>query len=808
MSFSMAACDLTAMEVSWLDKSHTGSLFAAVPIGPSRRRGVIAARAPPTPALTATATIATITSAIKRQRLLTPRWELSIAHPSLPHSPAPIAPVEQLSSALLTAIGPFLTVREKLLHLTRLSRSFPSLTPACFRRDEINLNSTLIDTITASRRNQQLFSQVQSLSFIHQQPRSDEHGNEGEKEKANGIEPQLRRSIVYQQLAHLLRPSSSPTPSTSVFPALSSLTLVVGPQLSSSLCHSLFVSLSALVNLSKLYFATHEKDAGERVTSVALAELRHCHSLRHLTLSNHAIDHRTFVLLCTLPLSYLDLSGTKLVRALSSDVTSPTSSARLVDSSAQCFGSAWSAVLLPKAKQEADEEVIDEVLSAYFQRVDAHAMVDDDSGCASSQNSSSLAVLEYLNCNSQISSGVFSSLASLTSLTTLDLDGVRVNADMLEVSPLFTPSLAPRLPHLVHFISPRNYRDDSEKQLQQVNQSYISFLVVYSSQLRTLRLKIPYTCLCVDVVNAVFKCHQLRRLTLKLYSYAHSEENDVETPELPATPAIPLLHLHFLKLHGLPLTDTGLAALLRACPNVEHLKLAKSDMLTMDGLEAVGMLCPLLRLLTIKSCELVLASSERDSLGLQCEPSGKGYVMSNGSVRRIFPSLAILSIVNYAEGGGVTDYSPLDYSPSNLRLLVSLLCCSPVAYLCLHVDLAPSELAIFQPLTRLRFLRASNTLPDPLHRYFSDRLDDETNAMPSVKSQRLLSEERVGEDEMRRSWLVKARVAESPSLFVSDAAFEGLTGREAFFKALMSEHHDDCDECAGAAGERQGDEEN
>ena len=455
-------------------------------------------------------------------------------------------------------------------------------------------------------------------------------------------------------------PPSAATPTAPIFPALLSLTLVLGPQLTQSICNSLFVSLPSLSHLNKLYFATHDKDHGERVTSLALTELRHCSALRHLTLDNHCIDHRTFVLLCELPLTHLDLSGTKLVRSLSSDVTSPSSSARLVDGSVQRFGSSWCTVLLPKAKQEADEEVIDAVLTAYFDSVESCAVIDSERDVNRCQ--SSPAVLEYLNCNSQISSGVFSNLASLTSLTTLDLDGVRVNADTLEVSPFFTPSLAPRLPHLVHFISPRNYREDKDQQLQSVNQSYLSFLIAYSSQLRTLRLKVPDTCLCIEVVNAVFKCHQLRRLTLALYSYAHSEENTVETPELPATPAVPLLHLHFLKLHGLPLTDAGLAALLLACPHVEDLKLAKSDMLTMDGLEAVGLACPLLRRLTIKSCELVLASSGRVSVDAPC--GRDGFVMADNSVYRIFPSLTILSIVNYAEGGGVNDYSPLDFSPS------------------------------------------------------------------------------------------------------------------------------------------------
>ena len=283
----------------------------------------------------------------------------------------------------------------------------------------------------------------------------------------------------------------------------------------------------------------------------------------------------------------------------------------------------------------------------------------------------------------------------------------------------------------------------------------------------------------------------------------------MDTPALPATPAVPLQHLHFVKLHGLPLTDAGLAALLSACPKVEDLKLAKSDMLTMDGLEAVGLLCPLLRRLTVKSCELVLASSGRESLGRPCGQDG--YATASGNVRAIFPSLTILSIVNYAEGGGVNDYSPLDYSPSALLLLVSLLCCSPLAYLRLHIDLTTSELLVFRPLQRLRFLRASNTLPDALHRFFTDRLEGQDSVQPGVVvGQRLLSDERVGEDERRRKWLLKARVAESPSLFVSDAAFDGRTGREAFFEAVAMEHAESCDEaeCAGVGcAAKQGEDE-
>ena len=812
MSFSVAACDLSATEAGWLDKSPASALCVSVAVGPCYRclthscvpphcRRHFAAVSP---------------KSAKRQRLAASRPQHTlITAAKHPPALATLAPIEHLTSPLLTAIAPFLTLREKLLQLTRLSHAFPVLTPACFRRDDINLNTTYVKAIAASKRHQYLFSQLQSLSYVYQPPQHTVDGEQQVDDKKDGErvkegEQQLQPSSAYQQFVHLIMPLSS-SAATSVFPALLSLTVVADPHFTQSTCNELFAALPHLSHLSTLHFATHDKDTGERVTSVALSELRHCPALRQLTLDNHAIDHRTFVLLCTLPLAHLDLSGVKLIRSLSSDVTSPAMAARLLDSTAQRYGSSWRSVLLPKAKQEADEQVIDAVLNAYFQHVDAPATMDVER--ASSCHSATPAVLEYLNCNSQISSSVYSSLASLTSLTTLDLDGVRVNADTLEVSPFFTPSLAPRLPQLVHFISPRNYRevadDDKDKQLQRVNQFYISFLVAYSSQLRTMRLKVPDTCLCIDIVNAVFKCHQLRKLTLSLYSYAYGEEETVELPEQPVTPAVPLLQLHFLKLHGLPLTDVGLAALLRACPNVENLKLAKSDMLTMDGLEAVGLSCPLLRRLTLKSCEFILAGSGRESLNLQCAPMGEGsgYVMADGIVRRIFPSLTILSIVNYAQGGGgVDEYSPLDYSPSALRLLVSLLCCSPLAYLRLHIDLTTAELLIFSPLTHLYFLRASNTLPDPLHRFFTDRLDGVEVLMPSVVAQRLLNDERVSEEEMRRSWLAKARVAESPSLFVSEAVFDGLTGREAFFRALAMDYAESCDgeEYAGTDCEEQG----
>ena len=272
----------------------------------------------------------------------------------------------------------------------------------------------------------------------------------------------------------------------------------------------------------------------------------------------------------------------------------------------------------------------------------------------------------------------------------------------------------------------------------------------------------PDTCHNIEVINAVFSCQQLRTLTLSLYSYALSEESTVESPEIPATPTTPLRHLHFLKLHGLPLTDAGLTALLRGCPAVENMKLANSDMLTMEGLQAIGLSCPLLRRLTIKSCELVLASSGRESVGLQC--TRNGYVMADNSTVRIFPSLHLLSIVNYVhDGGGVNEYSPLDYSPSALRVLLSILCCSPVAYLRLHIDLTPTDLLLFRPLTHLRFLHASTTLPDSLHRFFTDRA--EGGARPGVGvGGRLLSEGRLGEEEMLWKWLAKARVAESPEL--------------------------------------------
>ena len=139
-----------------------------------------------------------------------------------------------------------------------------------------------------------------------------------------------------------------------------------------------------------------------------------------------------------------------------------------------------------------------------------------------------------------------------------------------------------------------------------------------------------------------------------------------------------------------------------------------------------------------------------------------------------------------------------------------MLCCSSLSYLRLHIDLTPAELLIFQPLTHLRFLRASNTLPDALHRYFTDRLEGEDSVVSSVVAgQRLLSDERVGVEEMRRSWLVKARVAESPSLFVSEAAFDGLTGREAFFRELAEQHAEGCDddECGGLGCEELGGDE-
>ena len=153
MSFSVAACDLTAMEVEWLNSSPADSLCVSA----------AALDRPYSPRL-CRRTVSASPTQKKRQRLSASQQHYSIvmARPQLQPS-AVVAPIEQITPGLLTAVAPFLSTKEKLLHLTHLSHSFPALIPACFRHDDINLNTSLVHAIAASKR-PHLFSQLQSLN--------------------------------------------------------------------------------------------------------------------------------------------------------------------------------------------------------------------------------------------------------------------------------------------------------------------------------------------------------------------------------------------------------------------------------------------------------------------------------------------------------------------------------------------------------------------------------------------------------------------------------------------------------------------
>ena len=304
MSFSVAACDLTAMEaMGWLDKSSAAT--ACVSIAASG----YCARCLPDSASFSTqcrrGSAATSPAPTKRQRLASPnRLSTILLSPRSPtHSPVqpprPRAHVERLTCALLTAIAPFLTMREKLLHLTHLSHFFPALTPTCFRRDDFNMSRAFIAALSASKSRQHLFSQLQSLTYIYQPPQlpgaeqADAEEDAMEREKAEGVElsmPFAASSRALQQFVELLTPSLPPAAALPVFPALSSLILVLGPQLTQSLCNSLFACFPSLSHLAQLHFGTQDKDKGERVTSVALSD---CATATHSATSHSTTSTST-----------------------------------------------------------------------------------------------------------------------------------------------------------------------------------------------------------------------------------------------------------------------------------------------------------------------------------------------------------------------------------------------------------------------------------------------------------------------------------------------------------------------------------
>jgi hypothetical protein len=87
---------------------------------------------------------------------------------------SPAAPsLQTLQMQLLELILRFLPMYDKLRHLTRLSSSFPPLTPACFSEDSLKVSSLTVKALACSGNARSLLSRLRQLD-VHAVPQRGE----------------------------------------------------------------------------------------------------------------------------------------------------------------------------------------------------------------------------------------------------------------------------------------------------------------------------------------------------------------------------------------------------------------------------------------------------------------------------------------------------------------------------------------------------------------------------------------------------------------------------------------------------------
>ena len=668
-------------------------------------------------------------------------------------SPVIQLPVHSLLSLpvqLLELVLRFLPLRDKLLQLSRLSSAFPSLTPACFAEDGLTLRRSATRALTRSADLLALLSRVRQLSVY-------------------AVRWSRQERVRAPELEHCARLSFS----VAAFSRLQSLSIELqepswyaGDESALGLQHVL-APLSSLPQLSSLNVGVKSLIDPLRkfVLLSDLALLSNLRSLRSLTLSL-LLPVGSLSLLCSLPLEDLNLSTASF--GSYGLALAPVQLPAVAASPAPHVSFSLRRLRLPSAWSHEAQEEVGRVLAAYG---------TDRIGRSDAELHRQPVQLEQVVFNWAVEQQTplwwIPSLTALSLFVTQGTSLLPQHASTGVMLPqLRCVSLRVMEPDPEAGGAQPVLEDDGDARfgddwLTGSAAECVGFVHIYSGQLLRLDLDdLPHLPAAAPIMQAAFRCQQLRRLTL-----SHYDEQTVANC-FASVSFTPLPQLHMLGLRGFDLTTAQLTALLRACPAVEHVVLASLPAFILDLLPVIGRSCRRLRQLEAKWCAADLFSQPVQAQLADAEQAA-------GSGDAVFPQLVALSITltrpTIREG---SDPAPPPASPQPLQWLLRLLHSAPVLrYLRLQLKLDEFELPPFASLTSLRGFRLRDSWEDGWQRRFFysscwyDPLPDLTVWQPVQEADTELA-------------LASAFRSERALFRDATERFGGRTGREAFFAAI------------------------
>ena len=641
---------------------------------------------------------------------------------------------------VLTLIAPYLFPRHKLTQLTRVCRSFPHLSPACFRGDQLDLSertAVVLPQLSRQHSTLALLSLVADLRCVYK------------------VDDDERAAVNAHFLA--LFDAATPQPVVSpacTFPFLRSLALTV-PSDNPYFLQRLFAHTpSRFPHLTTL-------DAGCESTETDLLRLdvqllcNHAPALTSLTLRCCSIDGRSLRLLCSLPLLKLDC--TDQVDALL-DVDDVEDN-NVQSTEEQTVGTATHSLrvlLFPSlqpmftAPRRLQLRLVNHLLQQYTapasQSPEPSGMEEDEwkDGREIERRSSGLVALHLFG--EDLPLNTLGIIATLTTVTWLDLSDCCV----CSVLSLLDNTRKPRLRALRHFTAPvpasvewteedmdeEEEEEEEREELAAVGElpgrgwaSWAAVLSAYAPQLQLLEHNLParnFLAEGIPLMEAVLTAHDLRELSLGVsYKEAEAEEAEEEIGEqqnvgwarwfgpLCSPQRIPLQHVGDLVLYALPLRNDELSNLLQLLPNIQDCRLADMWRLTIDVLPHFTA-CRGLRRLE------VIAEDTSNFLVL---PFVYRAPTVAGQRAALLPQLQFFSVAGR--------YTSLHYAEGHLAPLARLLAhdAPNLRYLYLDIDCTPPTLAPFAALPNLRAFRAFLSLPPALARFYRRPPCDERACM-------------------------------------------------------------------------------
>ena len=600
---------------------------------------------------------------------------------------------------LLTLITPYLFPRHKLTELSRLCRSFPPLSPACFRHDQLDLSqraAVILPHLNQSRFTRALLSQIRHVRCVYS--------------KVSDAE----LPTIDHHLLALFHPSPSPraAPFLPVFPSLRSFAITVSSH-DESFMQRLFASSSYFPYLSKLDVSCESND--DVLPSLDVQPLCGLPSLTSLTLRCCSISRRGFASLCALPLSKLDC--TDQCDLVADEGDEDTEYAVNGESDGSVLSTSLRVLLFPGMKYHFD--FVDRLLRAYISVQPKHDEVTEkgDDGDVAALPRGLLAVQVF---NEDIPTATMRLICAIKSLTWLDMSDCYVYS----LEPMVDEKGKPRLAALKHFDAPLYSADPDgqdaddqrrrEEAAETVWKQYLETLSAYAPQLHLLQLNLQLNESAARVVVAMLTAAlcsiNLREFSLGVWS--GPEQHDAADGtwlghyflSLPHVGNQPVLqHVGDLVLYGLPIGDEALSCLLQLLPNVQDCRLADHDYVSLNVLPSIARSCPKLRKLEM------IAEAHNRFLQL---PLTDSVWTANDEHAVVFPSLLTFVVAGRHES--------LSYDKAHLQPLARFLSHSArnLRYLYLDINCPLHLLAPFSALPSLRAFRAFKQLPPTLSRFF------------------------------------------------------------------------------------------